>query len=298
MEPVLGILLALVAAAAIASTVVFIRVGTTSGKSLDALAVVLLVNIVLLIPPTLYYYYPDYSLTGASLLSFAAAGLVGTMLGRAFFYTGIKRVGASRSEPIKATQPLHASIIAVIFLGETVTSAHAVGIVLIVVGVALVSWESTRSPEPDDRVALAGLAFPIVASICYGLEPIFATVGFEEGTPVLVGLSIKTLAATIAFLAYLRWRDALPARAAFTDGNLKWYLAAGVGNTVFLLAYYAALEIAPVVIVVPVMQVSPLIVALLSLLFLRHLERITVQFLLAVAVIVVGTTLVSLAGSI
>lgn len=58
----------------------------------------------------------------------------------------------------------------------------------------------------------------------------------------------------LGFLANPRWRTALPMVASFSNSNLKWYLATCAGSTVFLLAYYKVLEIALIVIVVPVMH--------------------------------------------
>lgn len=143
----LGTALAVAAVLFLAVQVICVRIGTDSGRSTDALIVVLLVNIALLIPVALVVGYPDYTEPPDAILSFVAAGLVGTMLGWAFEYAGIERIGASRSEPIKASQPLHAALLAVVILGETLTPTDGVGIVLVVIGVAIISWESRDSLE-------------------------------------------------------------------------------------------------------------------------------------------------------
>lgn len=292
----LGIVLTLCAAFATALQVLCIRIGTTKGRSNDALVVVLACNIAVLVPLAAVSGYPDYGITGRSLLAFAAAGLVGTMLGRAFYYAGIKKVGASRAEPVKASMPLYATVVAVLVLGETLTTGHLVGILLIVGGVALVSRESARNPGAAVDGSLAALTLPLLGAICYGIEPVFAKIGFAAGTPVLTGLAIKTLTATVAFLGYLRWRGALPARASITNRNARWFVGAGLANTGFLLAYYAALEITPVVLVVPIMQTSPLLVLALSAVFLRRLERVTWRLAAAACVVIAGAIVVTIAG--
>lgn len=292
----LGIALTLCAAFATAIQVICIRLGTTKGRSNDALVVVLACNIAILVPLAAIRQYPNYGLTGRSLLAFAAAGLIGTMLGRAFYYAGIKQVGASRAEPVKASMPLYATVVAVLVLGETLTMGHLAGILLIVGGVALVSRESARDAGPAVDGSLRALTLPILGAICYGIEPIFAKFGFAAGTPVLTGLAIKTLTATVGFLGYLRWRDALPAWTAIMNRNARWFVGAGLANTGFLLAYYAALEITPVVLVVPIMQMSPLLVLALSATFLGHLERVTWRLAAAAVVIVVGATVVTITG--
>lgn len=297
MVDLVGVSLAALAALGLAGQALFVRLGTRQGRSADALVVVLLINIAILVPLAAVLSYPDYGLTPVSILAFVAAGVMGTMIGRAFLYAGIKEIGASRAEPIKASMPLHATILAVLVLGESLTAVHLGAVVLIVVGVALVSWESSRSTAAFPKeVTLAGLALPFAAAFFFGLEPIFAKFGFAEGTPYLVGLALKMVAASVGFIAYLRVRNQLPSPRDLRRSNLRWYGAAGVASTAFLLAYYAALSIAPVAIVVPIMQSSPLFVAVLSLLFLQRLERVTWRLVGAASVVVVGAVVVTLSS--
>ena len=78
---------------------------------------------------------------------------------------------------------------------------------------------------------------------------------------------------------------------------MRWYVAAGVTSAVGLLAYFAALETVPVVIAIPIIQTAPLLVIVLSIAFLpRQLERVTWRLVAAAVIVVVGATLVSLAG--
>lgn len=294
MVELVGPALAVAGALFIAIQVVCIRVGTTEGQSNDALVVVLLVNIAVLVPAAVILEGGDPNLTPLAVAAFICAGFVGTMLGRAFEYAGIERIGASRSEPIKASQPLHAALMAVLFLGELLTPLAIVGTLLVVVGVAFLSWESANAPTiTGEGVPWQQLLFPLAAAFFFGIEPILAKVGFSQGTPVFVGLAVKTVAATLAFAAYLRARNVLPDRATLRSANTGWYVAAGVANTLFLVSYYLALDLAPVVLVVPVLQTSPLFVILLSVIFLRRLERVTWRLAGAATLIVIGAALVS-----
>jgi len=294
MVPVTGIGSILLASLATAIQVVCVRVGTVEGRSADALVVVLLTNIGVLVPLALVSGYPTYGLTPRALVAFGAAGLVGTMLGRAFYFAGIERVGASRAEPVKGTMPLFATGVAVVVLGERVSAGRIGGIALVVCGVAVLSRElaaDSGGTEANPR----DLSIPLIGAFFYGIESTFAKLGFAEGTPVLVGLGVKTLVATITFLAYLRWRGALPTGGAFPADRLWWYLGAGAANTTFLLAYYGALAVAPVVVVVPILQTSPLFVLALSYLFLPRLERVTPRLVAAAAIVVVGAVVVTIA---
>lgn len=326
-----GVLLAAIAAVAVAIQSVSVRLGTNEGRAADALVVVLFANVVTIVPAAVLIHAPAYSLTVTSVVAFAAAGIAGTLLGRIFYYTSIERIGASRSEPLKASQPLHATLIAVLVLGEVVTAVHVVGILLIVVGVAAITWETARSgngaktarkdsqtaesdaqtggngtqtdgsgTQTDGSDTQAGenrrfldLLFPLAAAFFFGIEPTLAKLGFAEGTPILVGLAIKTVVASGGFLAYLRYRNELPDLADLRSRNARWYLLAGGANTTFLLLYYLALSVSPVSVVVPIIQTSPLVVMVLSVLFLSRLERVTWRLVAGAAVVVGGAVVLT-----
>lgn len=294
-----AILLALGATLSNSASSLFIRVGTDRGRAYDAVLAAMTVNVVILTPLVAVVYYPDYGLTRQSVVSFVAAGMLGTLLGRLFNYTSIDRIGASRTVPIIASWALISSVLGIVILGETVTLVHWVAIVLIVGGAAGVAWETTQE-NPDDlsrRQLLLGVVIPFVAALAYGWEPIFANFGFAEGTPAPVGLVIKTMAATLGFLLYLRWRRGLPPLAAFREADMRWFLLAGVANTLFLLGYYLALELAPVSIVTPILATNALFVVLLSAVFMpRRLERVTWRLVTAATVVVVGVVLLTAHG--
>lgn len=296
MVTVQGVLLPLTGAVLLAGQALLVRLATRRGTVTEVLVFMLLVNVVLLVPLAAVLSYPDYGLTLRSMLAFVAAGLVGTVFGRLALFTGIQRVGASRAEPVKASNPLFAAVIAVLVLNERMTPEHVLGVVLIVVGVAIISWEQASGPETDELGSTAGLAFPLLAALCFAVEPTVAKLGLDEGTPVFVGLAIKTTAATVGYLGYLRWRGTLPTPGSFSGEELPWYAAAGLANTAFLVALYASLAVAPVVLVAPLVQASPLFVVVLSYVFLQDIERVTARLALGVAVVVGGGALVAIYG--
>lgn len=296
MAPIAGVALAIVAAIGLAGQALTIRLATRRGRSNDVLLVVMLVNVVVFVL-LVVLFVSDPGVTIKSFFAFMAAGIVGTMLGRAFFYAGIKRAGASRAEPIKASMPLHATVLAFLLLGERVTRIQFVGVILIVVGVAFVSL---TGPAVDHRVdedaARVGLLFPLMAAFFFGLEPIFASVGLTAGTSVLVGLTIKTVGAFVVFLFYLAWRGEVPRPSGIPRGEVRWYVLAGLANTGFLLAYYAGLSISRVGVVVPITQMSPLLVMAASAVFLRKVETVTPRLVAGAVVIVTGGITVTLFG--
>ncbi|WP_226006867.1 DMT family transporter [Natrinema salinisoli] len=295
----LGVGLASVAAVGFAGQFLCVRLGTDDGEVIDAVLVVLLCNVAIVVPAAFLSHSPPYSalFTPLSAVSFAAAGIAGMFVARLLMFTSIDALGASITSPVIASNVLFATIFAVVLLGERLTASHFAGIVLIVSGIAVVSWETTAT-GPDRSVRETGtmLALPVAAAVCIGIEPIFVSTGLAEGTPILPGLAVMATVATAGFTGYLAWigtLDRVPLRSAST----AWYVAGGVSTTVAFLAYFAALTVAPVVVVMPLLQLTPLLVVVLSLLFLpRRLERVTWRVTAAATVVVLGTTLVSVVG--
>lgn len=294
-----AVLLSLAAALSSASQNLFVRRGTVDGTAATAVFVVMLTNVAVLVPLVSVLYYPTYELTTTALFSFVAAGLLASMIGRALSYESIGRIGASRTAPIVASWSLIASVLGVVLLGESLSVSHGLGIVLVIGGIAVITWE-TSSTNPDDltrKELLIGLLIPFSAAFAIGMEPVFAKIGFAEGTPALVGLAVKTVTATVGFGVFLWRRGALPDRSATESGDIRWYLLAGGANTFFILTYYLALEIAPVNVVSPLIVTSTLWVVLLSALFMPdRLERVTWKLAAAATVVVVGVLLITVHG--
>lgn len=302
-EVTAGAFLAVLAALGWAGQYVFIRLGTRTGSVTDAMLVSLACNVALVVPPVAVLYYPDYGLTPASVAAFAGAGLAGSVLSRVAQFEATRTIGASRTAPVVSSTALVSALLAVVFLEETLTSVHLAGIVLIVVAVGVISRETARDDGAADSLADAGayLLLPVLAALTLGIEPILLKVGFAAGTPTFVGLAVMLSAAAVGYAAFVAVRDGLPSPASLAgaagDGNLRWYVGAGVAGTLALVGYFAALAVAPVVVVVPILQAAPLLVVGLSVAFLpRRLERVTPRLVAAAAAVVVGTVVVSLSG--
>ena len=296
----LGVLFAIVGAVGFAGQFLCIRLGTVDGEVSDAVLVVLGCNVVLVAPPVLVLYEPPYTalFTPTSFAAFAAAGIAGMFVARLLMFKSIEEIGASLTSPVIASNVLFATIFAVVFLDERLTAIHFLGIVLIVGGLAVISWETAASSRAEQSIRETGttLLFPLGAAICIGIEPIFVSIGLVEGTAILPGIVVMAGVATIGFVGYLAWAGSLR-RIPLRRASTAWYVGAGVSTTIAFLAYFAALEVAPVVLVMPLLQLTPLLVVVLSLLLLpRRLEHVTWRVGASALVIVVGATFVSLSG--
>lgn len=296
--PLFGLTLAIVAAVLLAVQNLCIRIGTATGDTSDAVVVVMGVNLVCVGPLAAVSYYPDFGLSWVAFGAFAAAGLVGLVLGRICMFTGIERIGASRTTPIVSASTLVAALLAVWLFDETLTLPHLAGILCIVGGVATISWVTASTDPSHDslREVGASLLFPVSAAVFVGIEPILVRIGLDTGTPVLVGLTVMMVTAFAGYAGY-RSLNERPVPPLFGDPHMGWYVGAGLASTVGLLAYFGAIASAPVVIVIPITHTAPLIVIALSVVFLpQRLERITWPLVVGSAIVVIGASLVTLSG--
>jgi DME family drug/metabolite transporter len=70
---------------------------------------------------------------------FAAVGVMGPGLGRAFNYVGVARLGAARATPLINSSSLFTTILALVFLREQLTLKILLGVLCIVAGITVLT---------------------------------------------------------------------------------------------------------------------------------------------------------------
>ena len=291
----LGALLAITSAIFSALQGLSIRRGTETGSVGEVLFVVLVMNTLIYVPFSILFYHPNYGVNLYSGIAFVGAGVIGSLLVRIFLYSGIERVGASRTYSIYTSSPLFATAIAVVFLGEHLTLPHLLGILLILAGVFVVAREmnvSNSKFSPGGRFSL-NLLYPLAAAFFLAMNLPISKFGLMQGTPVMVGVAIKVATGLVILTAYLGIRNK-PLLSAFSSPNRKWYILAGVANTISLALLFTALAVSRVVVVSPLDNTSPLFTLGLSYLFLSRLEVITPKLLLGATLVVGGAVAIVL----
>lgn len=291
-DPLVGVGFAVLAAIGLTVQSLAIRLGTRTHPVSDVITVMFVVNLLVLIPVAAIVEYPRYGVTPVSLLAFAVAGFLGSLVARLCYFVGIARIGASRTEPLKALFPAVAVGVAVVVLNEHVTAQLLAGIGLILGGSVGVMIEARTSPvTTTGRRFWLDMLFPLSAALFLGIDPIFTKIGLGEGTPALVGVTIRIAAGAGGFGLYIAWRSVRAGAVPSIDVN-RWILTASLANTAYLLSYYAALVRTPVSVVTPVLGTSTLLVIGGAAVFLRGDERVTWKLAGAALVVASGIALV------
>jgi drug/metabolite transporter (DMT)-like permease len=258
---VLGGLLALISAVTFAITNAAVRRGVISGSATQATT--------LSIPMGVPVFLAALALGGglgsfgelprASVIAFAITGVTHFIIGRYANYRAIGAIGTNLAGPVMQFNLVVSLVLAILFLGETLTPLRIAGILLIFAGPAVVSREGTKRAREAVAAAefqprmVEGYCFAALAAFCYGMTPVLLRyAGGGRGLDaVLAGGVISASTASVVILLLLmlpgHWREI---RGVGPEA-MKWFLFSGVLVYISQTFYYMALALAPVTIVAP-----------------------------------------------
>ncbi|MBI2882271.1 MAG: EamA family transporter [Candidatus Tectomicrobia bacterium] len=248
-----------------------------------------------------------FTLSGS--LWFLAAGLMNPCLFLTFFLLGIQRIGVARSSPIKGSAPIFSVLFALAFLGERLRPLQYLAIALVIGGILVISTEGLarrplgfpaaplgrgRGENPAKAPARKiDYVFPLLAGVAAGAGSVLFKVSLGKMPFPLLGAWLGTSMGFLLFplLAFFFPREG---RYHARPAALPWVALAGLCSSAALYGLILAIGLGQVSIVFTLNQTSPLFVLLLSVFFLRQLERVTPRVAFGAALTVSGGVLVSL----
>lgn len=232
-------------------------------------------------------------LTPETVGVFVAAGVVGTALGRLATFAGVDRVGASVNSAGVSARPLFATLLAVGFLGEPAALTTAVGVVVLVVGLAalaLAKGGDISGWEPYE------LLFPVGAAGCFAIGNVLRRYGLtSSGVSSLEAVALNELAALAVLAGYAVARGRLGSLRSAPRETWTYFAGSGAVTAVALLSLFAALghPEGTVAIVDPLAATAPLFTTVFAYFLLGDLERVTRGVVAGAALIVLGVALVT-----
>jgi drug/metabolite transporter (DMT)-like permease len=234
----------------------------------------------------------------------AGVGIVHFVVGRFFNYSANQAAGVNLAGPVVQLQVIWTLFLAVLILHEPCTVLQMIGAALIVAGSII-----TQRQPPGPRIAAAesrdipnfrphylkGYLFGLLAAVAYGTSPIMARHALQHTGPttgILGGLIAYIAATAVVALALL-----LPAVrrevAALKPDNARWFAYSGVFVAMAQGFFFAAVAVAPVMLVMPLLQMSLVFRVLLST-WLNPDHEVFGSFVLAgIATAIIGALLVS-----
>jgi drug/metabolite transporter (DMT)-like permease len=242
--------------------------------------------------------------SGEAMLVLGASGILAPALARGGAIAGIDRLGPTTAIPIQGSvYPLCAVAGALLFLGESVGPARALGVIAIVLGIWILSsghmpvlsespTRAAPAPARARRALQVALLLPVIAGLSKGMADIVRKEGLDLASSAVSSAFVAQVAALLAWTVVL---VAPPVRrkVRFGRGSL-WFCAGGVLASLAVLSQFHALDRGSVSVVSPIVAAQPVAVIVLSALFLKDLDPLTLRRTAGALVAVIGTILVSI----
>ncbi len=215
-----------------------------------------------------------------------------TQLGvRLFAYTGVQKIGASRSSALQSTSPLISSGIAIAFLGERASLGVLLGTVLVVCGIVLLSW---RPGEVIPSYRWWHMLLPLGAAFLTGVNHPIRRYALTISVEPLLFSAIMGSSSLGFFLIYRKLVSSKE-RLVWDRRALFPFAITGLCETLSILFIITALSLGPVVIVAPLAATYPMWALLGTIIFLRDVERINLRTMAGILSVVTGTISINLA---
>ena len=203
-----GALLALLASATFALANVSTRRGVLTGSVLQALVVTVWLGVPVFVAAVFVAAVLIAGELGAigrfpraAVVYLSVAGVIHFVLGRYCNYRAINAIGVNLTGPLQETSLLVSMVLAVWLLGEVLTGLKILGILLVLLGPAIImrvmrnerragSGSTVAAPDaegsnpPQFRPRFAeGYTFAALSAIAYGVSPVLVRAGLRDTDP-------------------------------------------------------------------------------------------------------------------
>ena len=268
----------------------YIRWGLERGTPGAAVLIINMISAVLAWP--LYLLFASHSdISKWAVLAFVSAGVTGLFLGRALLFAGMQRVGVAVSTPLYNVQAPLSVMGGAILFSEALSPLIGLGTAAAMGGAGLLCM-GKFSLGLQQRAQLRELALPVASGMCIAAGFVLRKWGLLETPDIYLGLAIMT---STAFLISLGSAVVHRQTIRFPTGRpLKMFVMAGLMTNVAHLSSLAALLHGNLVVVIPLQNTEMLFALLLSLVFLRRLEQVTLAVVAGAALVMAGAVLVNL----
>lgn len=291
----IAVTLSLTSALMFAFTFTLVRVGVKTASSETALWLTLSINVVFLWGWSLVGYGWQFG-DWWQWRYFFIAGIFAPLLGRLFQFLGMAKLGSNITTPLTLTHPVVTLVLAMAFLGETLTTLGLFGALLVIIGSVVVGSQGGKNETASLRaVPKTYLLLPIVASFSYGISMVFRKVGIDIGTDAVTAAAVTTTTSWFFASLYTGVTGRFK-QIRCTRKELRFFILAGIFSSLGPVLLYFSLQYADLVVVAPLASTTPLFVLLMSYIFLRADEIFTTRVVMGTIATVLGVMMVTVYG--
>jgi len=229
-------------------------------------------------------------------VNFAMAGLIHFFLGWTLLTIGQNKIGAARTGALSGTSPLFALFISALAFNEFLRLPVLGGILMLVSGVYLVSFDKNPFAGASGRQWIDSL-YGLGVAVCFSISPIFIRGGLENLDSPLLGVTIGMSFSALAYGIILLFRRANLLQGPLTTDAIIFQLLASVFTGLSTWTRWIALDKAAVGVVLALGRLNvPVVILLSPMLVGKAQENVTVRVWLGAALIVGGSLILNFYG--
>jgi len=222
-----------------------------------------------------------------ALLFFLGVGFLGQATARFLAYWSNTLIGVSRTNTVVAGSPIGAAIMGVVILGERPSIEIWIGMVFIVVGLIVLTSERGGGSYP-----LRMYTYAFIAMLAFSITPYLRKGAMTALSAPAFGVIVSTIIANATLMTTSRFM-AGPQKFEFSRSLALASIPAGIFAMAAALNFWTALRDGPLTVISPLVRMTPIFVIILSAIFLRGMEIITMRLILATGVVVIGAALIT-----
>ncbi len=233
------------------------------------------------------FFVPLSSFRTPAVWFFLAGGIFSPGLARTFNLIGMECLGVARSVPISNTYPMFASVLAVILMGERWTLQNFLGTSFIVLGVVILS----KKEAGQAQWRKIDLIYPVLAALSFAVSSNLRKLGLLVEDLPLMAAAITATTGLLSGFVMLQARGGWQV-ISLSRRSCAWFFAAGISSTTAVVSVFYALSLGKIVLVEPLVGANPVLVIILSIIFLRDIEAIKMHVIIGAVCTVIGSILV------
>ncbi len=276
--------IALVTSFTNAVSALFISKGMRGSNALSAALVSTSVQAGIL---TTFLIFQLPSLNWVAVALFALSGVFALGVGRLLYFVAVGRIGLAVSSAVIGCNPLISALLAIFLLGERFMFEVFVGALLVVVGICFLSGVTRQTTGGG------ALVVPFLSAFSYSLANVIRKAALNLQPDPTLGAQMGAMAGSLCLLAYLLTTGRLGEVRAHRRG-IGYYSAAGATQALGWFALMVAMEMGTVAVVTTIVFSYPLFSLLLSWVFLRGQEDLSLRVIAGCVLIVAGVVSVTL----
>ena len=251
---------------------------------LVAVEVVLLARIVLVGDLGLLFSAPL-----SAVVIFGGATLFHFVGGWTLLALSQQTIGVARTGALVSSAPIIGTLVAAAALDEPLTVAIVGGVLLAVVGVALISLSGRVAGSEEWRRPWFALAVAMI----WGSTPLLIRRGLERFDHPVEGLALGLASSVVVYalllLATGRWRGPVPGRA------IRWMMFGGLCGATAVSAQWLSFDLTTIAIAITIQQLSVVfVIALVPIMFRQPFERMNPRFFGGAVLVLMGAIIVLL----